>query len=79
MFADLIACLRLKEPGPDEQEPAATQRSRRRQARVMRATPKKPGADNLQPEELDRENGVPPQWEEMLDRQESFIEDLLGE
>ena len=63
----------------DEQEPAGTQRSRRRQARVMRATPKKPGADDVRAEEMDREDAVPAQWEEMLGRQESFIDELLAE
>lgn len=63
----------------DEQEPVGTQRSWRRQARVMRATPKKPGADDPRPEDLDREGGVPPRWEEVLDRQESFIDELLDE
>jgi type IV secretion system protein VirD4 len=67
------------EDDAEEPETAGTQRSRRRQARVMRATPKNPGADDVRAEELDREDAVPPQWEEMLDRQESFILDLLGE
>jgi type IV secretion system protein VirD4 len=63
----------------EEKETVGTQRSRRRQARVMRAAPKKAGVDDVRAEELDREDGVPPQWEEVLDRQESFIEELLGE
>lgn len=63
----------------EEQETVGAQRSRRRQARVMRATPKKPSVDDVRAEELDREDGVPPQWEEILDRQESFIGDLLAD
>lgn len=63
----------------DEQEPVSTQRSRRRQARVMRATPKKSSAEDVRAEELDREDGVSPQCEEMLDRQESFIDELLAQ
>ncbi|WP_197922794.1 type IV secretory system conjugative DNA transfer family protein [Thiosulfatihalobacter marinus] len=67
------------EDNAEEQEPVGAQRSRRRQARVMRATPKKSGADDVRAEELDREDGLPPQWEEMLDRQESFIDELLAD
>ncbi|MCI5042970.1 MULTISPECIES: type IV secretory system conjugative DNA transfer family protein [Rhodobacterales] len=63
----------------EEQEAASTLRSRRRQARAMRAVAAKSNADDLQPEDMDRDDGVPPEWEQVLDRQESFIEDLLGE
>ena len=45
----------------------------------MRAVAAKSNADDLQPEDMDRDDGVPPEWEQVLDRQESFIEDLLGE
>ena len=45
----------------------------------MRAVAAKPDREDLRPEEMDRDNGVPPEWEQVLDRQESFIGDLLGE
>jgi hypothetical protein len=45
----------------------------------MRAVAAKPDADNFRPEEMDRDDGVPTEWERVLDRQESFIEELLGE
>lgn len=69
----------LAEDGAEEQVPSGTQRSRRRQARVMRATPKKSEAVDVRAEDLDREDGVPPQWEELLERQEGIIDDLLAE
>ncbi|MCI2400995.1 type IV secretory system conjugative DNA transfer family protein [Aliiroseovarius subalbicans] len=68
------------EDGEDgEQEAASTLRSRRREARAMRGAAVKSGSEGARLEDLDREDGVPPEWEQMLDRQESFIEDLLGE
>ncbi|MEY8829513.1 type IV secretory system conjugative DNA transfer family protein [Sedimentitalea sp. XS_ASV28] len=61
----------------EEQETTGTLRSRRRQARAMRAVALKPDTEGFRPEEMDRDDGVPPEWEQVLDRQESFIEDLL--
>ncbi|MFV1493594.1 type IV secretory system conjugative DNA transfer family protein [Phaeobacter sp. JH18-32] len=62
-----------------EQEAPSSLRTRRREARAMRGAAVKSGSEAVRPEDLDREDGVPPEWEQMLDRQESFIEDLLGE
>jgi len=53
-------------------------RSERREARGMRVMMVEPESAQFQPETLERVADVPKAWEEALDRQEDFIEELLG-
>jgi type IV secretion system protein VirD4 len=53
-------------------------RSGRREARGMNSMAGEPVRNQPVPEDLEREAFVPKGWEDELDRQEDFIEELLG-
>ncbi|MAY33013.1 MAG: type VI secretion protein, partial [Rhodovulum sp.] len=53
-------------------------RSQRREARAMSVMAMEAGREQSEPETLEREAAVPKEWEAALDRQEDFIEELLG-
>ena len=53
-------------------------RSQRREARAMSVMAMEAGRGQPEPETLEREAAVPKEWEAALDRQEDFIEELLG-
>ncbi|MCB1381308.1 MAG: type VI secretion protein, partial [Alphaproteobacteria bacterium] len=53
-------------------------RSQRREARAMSVMAIEAGRGQPEPETLEREAVVPKEWEAALDRQEDFIEELLG-
>ncbi len=64
----------------DEPPQTARMRSRRREARAMQANVSQGSAGTAdRTEDLDRDDGIPAAWEEVLDRQQSFIEELLGD
>jgi len=63
----------------DERSAPVRDRAQRREARGMSAMAMQSGADNTAPEELEPETTVPKAWEDALDRQGDFIEELLGE
>jgi type IV secretion system protein VirD4 len=54
-------------------------RSQRREARAMSVMALEGGRGQPEPETREREAAVPKEWEAVLDRQEDFIEELLGE
>ena len=69
--------------GADEQAKPAERalvrdRSQRREARAMSVSAMETGRGQPEPEALEREAAVPKEWEAVLDRQEDFIEELLG-
>ncbi len=71
------------EAGADEQAKPAERasvrdRSQRREARAMSVRTMESGRDQPEPETLEREAAVPKELEAVLDRQEDFIEELLG-
>jgi type IV secretion system protein VirD4 len=71
------------EVGADEQAKPAERtpvrdRSQRREARAMSVRTMEVGHEQPEPETLEREAAVPKEWEAALDRQEDFIEELLG-
>ena len=71
------------EAGRDEQAKPAERapvrdRSQRREARAMSLRTMEAGRGQPGPETLEREAAVPKEWEAALDRQEDFIEELLG-
>ena len=53
-------------------------RSQRREARAMSVMAMEAGRGQPEPETLEREAAVPKQWKAALDRQEDFIDELLG-
>ena len=53
-------------------------RSQRREARAMSVRMMEAERGQPEPETLEREAAVPQEWEAALDRQEDFIEELLG-
>lgn len=64
---------------PETADPTpARARSQRRESRSMRVAAVGAKAVAPQPGVVEREAVVPKAWEEVLDRQESFIEELLG-
>jgi len=71
------------EVGADDQAKLAERapvrdRSQRREARAMSVMPIEAGRGQPEPETLEREAAVPKDWKAALDRQEDFIEELLG-
>ena len=71
------------EIGADEQAKPAERapvrdRSQRRETRAMSVRTMEAGRGQPEPETLEREAAVPKEWEAALDRQEDFIEELLG-
>jgi len=71
------------EAGADEQAKPAERtpvrdRSQRREARAMSVMAMEAGRGQPEPETLERDAVVPKEWEAALDRQEDFIEELLG-
>ncbi|MBU0645792.1 MAG: type VI secretion protein, partial [Alphaproteobacteria bacterium] len=62
---------------PTERAPVRD-RSHRREARAMSLRTMEAGRGQPEPETLEREANVPKEWEAALDRQEDFIEELLG-
>ena len=62
---------------PAERAPVRD-RSQRREARAMSVMAMEAGRGQPEPETLEREADVPKEWEAALDRQEDFIEELLG-
>ena len=69
--------------GADEQAKPAERapvrdRSQRREARAMSVRTMEAGRGQPEPEMLEREADLPKEWEAALDRQEDFIEELLG-
>ena len=71
------------EIGADEQAKPAERapvrdRSQRRETRAMSLKTMEAGRGQLEPETLEREAAVPKEWEAAFDRQEDFIEELLG-
>ena len=71
------------EAGADEQAKPAERapvrdRSQRREARAMSVRTMEAGRGQPEPEMLEREADLPKEWEAALDRQEDFIEELLG-
>ncbi|MBC58897.1 MAG: type VI secretion protein [Confluentimicrobium sp.] len=72
-----------EETGTDERVKPAERapvrdRSQRREARAMSVMAMEAGSGQPVPETLEREAAVPKEWEATLDRQEDFIEELLG-
>lgn len=71
------------ESGADEQAKPAERapvrdRSQRREARAMSVMALEAGRGQPEPETLERDAVVPKEWAAALDRQEDFIEELLG-
>jgi type IV secretion system protein VirD4 len=59
-------------------KPPVRDRSQRREARAMSLRTMEAGHGQPEPETMEREAAVPKEWEAALDRQEDFIEELLG-
>ncbi|MEM5469753.1 MAG: type IV secretory system conjugative DNA transfer family protein [Paracoccaceae bacterium] len=66
-------------PNSSSLDETSSVRSRRREARAMKTKKRVMMSETLRAEELDSEQYVPPQWEQVLDRQESFIDELLAD
>lgn len=66
------------EPAKPAERASVRDRSQRREARAMSVMAMETGRGQPEPETLEREAAVPKEWEAALDRQEDFIEELLG-
>ena len=66
------------EPRQPAERAPVRDRSQRREARAMSVMAMEAGRGQPEPETLEREAAVPKEWEAALDRQEDFIEELLG-
>lgn len=66
------------EPVKTAERSPVRDRSQRREARAMSVMALEAGRGRPEPETLEREAAVPKEWEAALDRQEDFIEELLG-
>jgi type IV secretion system protein VirD4 len=76
--ADADEDAREDEPRKPAERAPVRDRSQRREARAMSVMALEGGRGQPEPETLEREAGVPKEWEAALDRQEDFIEELLG-
>ena len=68
-----------EEPQKPAERAPVRDRSQRREARAMSVMAMETGRGQPEPETLEREAAVPKEWEAALDRQDDFIEELLGD